>query len=888
LEEELHFAPFTFFPARRSLMRGTTTVSLGSRATDILLFLSAHPGQLKTNQEIVKHVWPDTFVDDANLRVHVSALRKALCDTKAEPQFIANVPGRGYTFVARLQRRAEMPHGSQVLPDVRAAEPVKMFGRDQSMETVLSQLDKSRLVTVTGPGGIGKSTVARAVAGMLSGRLEVHRVELAEVASGELLSTVVATALGLRSRSGDMLDAISAALESKPSLLVLDGCEHLIDDATRFVEAVLNLTTSVRFLATSREPLRGRGERVHRLLPLDVPQSNASLDEALTFPAVQLFVDRADACLGGYQLSWEDLPTVIDICTRLDGIALAIELAAGRLESMGVVSLNKSLSDCFKVLGRGRRTALPKHQTLRAALDWSFMLLTPVEQLGLAELSIFRGRFTFGAAEAVMTDNAYDLLATLVAKSLVVVDPYPNDQSYRLLDTTRIYASEKLAEREGFDTAMERFGNFLWELFDTSASLMHTHTTADVARAFGYLVPSFRACLDWAFLGDGDTLLGARITVAALPLFFKLSLYDECIAAVTASIGFLDANPDVDEASRMKLYTALGWPQLIAADDPGRGVEAWAASGRIAERLGNVDHQLRSIWGLWVDTLNRAEPSKALALTKQFAEVAVASPDPADMVIGRRIYGATLHWLGRHAEAADCLLSMLAEYEDLPSAGHAIRFQFDQRVTAQIVLSRCKWFLGGEREAMADVISTLEYAESIGHYASMTNALAEAACPLALMSGDDELAARYVTMLRGHTKATMLDVWRTYADCFEAELVRRTGDDQAALRQLRYGLQSLRKAGFVLFESMFVTTEARALSGLGRHTEGVAILDAMLKRCEVSGEAWYLPEINRAKANIQLEMSDVENARMSLDLAVQAARSSGAVALARLAERDMA
>nr|WP_299503571.1 winged helix-turn-helix domain-containing protein [uncultured Rhizobium sp.] len=889
MEEELYFAPFSIVPARRSLMRSGAVVPLGSRATDILLLLVAHPGELKTNQEIVKHVWPDTFVDDANLRVHVSALRKVLGDTKAEPNFVANVPGRGYTFIARVERR------SQVLPIEpastripRDADSLRIIGRDHSIETILYQLGKGRLVTVTGAGGIGKSTVARAVAGRLAGRLEVVSVELSDVASGDLVLTVVASALGIKSRADDMLDTICMTLEATPTLIVLDGCEHLIEDATKFVEAVLQRTTSARFLATSREPLRGSGERVHRLFPLDTPAADVSPEEALRFPAIELFVERADACLGGYELTEEDAPIVIDICTRLDGIALAIELAAGRLESMGVASLAKSLNDCFKVLSRGRRTALPRHQTLRAALDWSYMLLNPTEQRALVELSVFRGRFSMSAAEAVLTDDTYDLLAALVAKSLVVVEASAGDQSYRLLDTTRIYASAKLVESGEYDRIMIKFGNYLLELFEASTSVMHTHTTDEVGRDFGSLIPSLRACLDWALLGSGERILGAKITVAALPLFFKLSLFDECIAAVTSSIGYLDANPDVDEASRMKLYTALGWPQMIAADAPGRGIEAWTASARIAEKLGDVDHQLRSIWGLWVDAINKAEPNTALGLTLRFAEMAAVSPDPADIVIGHRMKGATLHWLGRHADAADCLSAMLAEYEGLPSAGHAIRFQFDQKVTARIVLSRCKWFLGREQEAMADVAATLEYAESIGHYASLTNALAEAACPLALMSGDDELAARYISMLRGHTKATMLDVWRTYAECFEAELVRRAGDNQASLRQLRQGLQSLRKAGFVLFETMFVTTEARALSGLGRNSEAVAVLDASLQKSTASGEAWYLPELHRAKANIQFEMADMANAKRSLDIAGRTASAAGAVALARLVERDMA
>ncbi len=869
-------------------MRSGAVVPLGSRATDILLLLVAHPGELKTNQEIVKHVWPDTFVDDANLRVHVSALRKVLGDTKAEPNFVANVPGRGYTFIAHVERRSQVvPIGPASTRAPRDADSLRVIGRDHSIETILDQLGKSRLVTVTGAGGIGKSTVARAVAGRLAGGLDVVRVELSDVASGGFVLTAVASALGVKSRADDMLETICKTLEEAPTLVVLDGCEHLIEDATKFVEAVLQRTTSARFLATSREPLRGSGKRVHRLLPLDTPATDVSPEEALRFPAVELFVERADACLGGYELTEEDAPIVIDICTRLDGIALAIELAAGRLESMGVASLAKSLNDCFKVLSRGRRTALPRHQTLRAALDWSYMLLNPTEQRALVELSVFRGRFSMSAAEAVLTDDTYDLLAALVAKSLVVVETSAGDQSYRLLDTTRIYASAKLVESGEYDRIMIKFGNYLLELFEASTSVMHTHTTDEVGRDFGSLIPSLRACLDWALLGSGERILGARITVAALPLFFKLSLFDECIAAVTSSIGYLDANPDVDEASRMKLYTALGWPQMIAADAPGRGIEAWTASARIAEKLGDVDHQLRSIWGLWVDAINKAEPNTALGLTLRFAEMAAVSPDAADIVIGHRMKGATLHWLGRHTDAADCLSAMLAEYEGLPSAGHAIRFQFDQRVTARIVLSRCKWFLGREQEAMADVAATLEYAESIGHYASLTNALAEAACPLALMSGDDELAARYISMLRGHTKATLLDVWRTYAECFEAELVRKAGDNQASLRQLRHGLQSLRKAGFVLFETMFVTTEARALSGLGRNSEAVAVLDASLQKSTASGEAWYLPELHRAKANIQFEMADMASAKLSLDIAGRTASAAGAVALARLVERDM-
>lgn len=887
MEEELRFASFSIIPARRSLKRDGANVTLGSRAIDILLFLISSPGTLKTNDEIVKHVWPDTFVDDANLRVHLSALRKVLGDTKSEPQFIANVPGRGYTFVGEVIRGGQETHQQPAKAQMPDDGTQKVFGRDEIIDSIVQQLQKTKLVTVTGPGGIGKSTVAKAVTKRLEDGIKIIKVELSDLATGDLVPAVVASCLGIKYRSDNVLTAVCSALGNKPVVIILDGCEHLIDDVAEFVETVLQRTSMVRFLATSREPLRVSGERVHRLLPLNVPFSTAKLEEASASPAVQLFVERADACLGGYELTESDAPVVIDICTRLDGIALAIELAAGRLESMSVLSLAASLNDCFKILSRGRRTALPRHQTLRAALDWSYHLLPPQEQRGLNELSVFRGRFSIDAAAAVLTDDAYDLVAALVAKSLVVTETSSTTQLYRLLDTTRIYAAEKLTGTAGLNSTMERFTTYLWELFHASSSRIYTQTTEEAVNEFGHLVLGLRACLDWALPGGGNRLLGAQLTVAALPLFFKLSLYDECISAVTASIDYLNANPGVDETSRMKLYTALGWPQIITAASPGRGVEAWSESAHIAEKLGDVDHQLRAIWGLWVDAINRAEPNAGFHLAQRFSEVAVSSPDPADMIIGRRISGATLHWLGRHAESETCLNIMLRDYEGLPSTGHAIRFQFDQRVTAQIILSRCKWFLGREQEAMADVVSTLEYAQTIGHYASLTNALAEAACPLALMCGDDSLASHYISLLREHTKAIMLDVWRTYAGCFEAELIRRQGDNKVALMQVQSGLQSLRRAGFNLFEAMFVTTEARALSGLGQNSDALTMLNNAICKCNVSGAAWWLPELLRTRAEIQLKISDLSDARVSFDLAHNVAKSAGAVPLLRLLEHDM-
>ncbi|ACP23032.1 putative transcriptional regulator (plasmid) [Sinorhizobium fredii NGR234] len=891
MEDAFHFGSFSIAPARRSLLRNGSVIPLGSRAIDILLFLLSHPGELKTNAEIVRQVWPDTFVEEANLRVHLSALRKALGDTQREPQFIANVPGRGYRFIAPIERRGRAVVSSPSLLRLRAERPPpRIFGRERVVATILDQLGRGRLVTVAGPGGIGKSTVARAVVSNLTSDSEVLWIDLSEFANGDLIPTVVASALGVLSRTDDIIRDIALALQSRALLLVMDSCEHVVVSAAEFVENLLADTANLRILATSREPLRAEGERVHRLLPLDVPPPEAAAEKALTWPAVQLFVDRADACLGGYELTDDDAPYVVEICTRLDGIALAIELAAGRLEAIGVHALSRSLTNGFKVLTRGRRTALPRHQTLRATLDWSYLLLLPQEQQALRELSVFRGRFTLEAAIAVLSNpEADELIAALVAKSLLVAETPFETPLYRLLDTTRLYASERLLESGDTRTVMTRFALYLIGLLEIAEEDLYS-TSIDWPQDFVQQAPGLRAALDWAFGAAGDDLLGVRLTVAALPLFFRLSLLDECLSAVTLAINYLDPRPDLDERSRMKLYAALGWPQMRSTDAPEHGIAAWTTALAIAEKLGDVDHQLRAIWALWVDAINRAEPRSGLSLTERFAVLAADSSDPADAIVGKRMRGATLHWLGRHDEARDQLQKMLAEYEGVPRSRHSVRFQFDQRVTARIILARCLWVLGDEDSALREVEETVRYATDIRHYLSLTNVLAEAACPLALLAGRDDLATEYIRLLREHTMALSLDVWNAYADCFEAELLLRAGCYGDCARQIRRSMDVLRQAGFTLFLTIFQVVEAQALSGLGLHDEALQIIDAALQHCASSGERWCLPELHRVGGLIALEKQTSDASSLSLthfQAALEAARQDSAVGWERRVERDM-
>src|SRR5262245_12970569 len=408
---QMIFGRFRLIPARKLLLDGEKPVRLGSRACDILIALVERPGELLSNQELMHHVWPNTFVEEGNLRVHLAALRRALGDGQAGNRYIVNTPGRGYSFVAPVSLRedpAEDLVASQTVerhPEM-PAPLARILGRSDIVLALGAQLQQHRFVTIVGPGGIGKTTVALAVVeGLLDSFKDgVRFVDLAPLTDPLLVPSALAAQLGIVVRSDNPLPSLIAFLREKRVLVVLDSCEHLIEAAASLAEAIFNGTRGTHILATSREILRAEGERVHRLSPLTFPIDTAGLKatEALEFSSVQLFVERAAASLGSFELSDAEAPLVADICRSLDGIALAIEIVASRVDAFGVAGLATRLKDRFQLLMQGRRTALPRHRTLGATLDWSYAQLPEPERVVLRRLASFAGVFTMESAAAIL------------------------------------------------------------------------------------------------------------------------------------------------------------------------------------------------------------------------------------------------------------------------------------------------------------------------------------------------------------------------------------------------------------------------------------------------------------------------------------------------------
>jgi predicted ATPase/DNA-binding winged helix-turn-helix (wHTH) protein len=459
--DAFRFGAFHLIASERLLMRGNDPVALGGRALDVLIALIERAGEVVGHRELFKRVWPDVIVEESSLRVHIAGLRRALGDGRDGARYIANAPGRGYCFVAAVQRPEQSglsanASDGQVKIATLPARLQRMVGRDETVEALRSEVKSRRFVSIVGPGGVGKTTVAIAAAYRMATDFQdaICFVDLGAIRDGALVVPAVASAVGCLGQTQNSLPRLVAFLADKRIFLVLDGCEHVVQSVAMLTELLVREAPLLHILATTREALRVEGENIRLLRPLDSPPSEFGLTaaKALAFPAVQLFMGRAAA--GGYRddLTDEAAPVVADICRRLDGMPLAIELTASRTSIYGINGLAQLIGDRLMLLWQGRRS-VPRHQTLQAMLDWSYDLLSEREKDILCTLSVFVGTFTLETAQAIEFERGrdglqvWDVIASLVDKSLITVSQTDDVSSYRLLDTTRAYAAVKLLQR---------------------------------------------------------------------------------------------------------------------------------------------------------------------------------------------------------------------------------------------------------------------------------------------------------------------------------------------------------------------------------------------------------------------------------------------------------
>ena len=852
--------------ARRELRARGVPVPIGGRAFEIVEVLIRSAGELVTKNDLMGRVWPGAIVEDNTLQFHISAIRRALGPDRG---MLKTASGRGYRLLGAWTIRPENAspvHAIDLEPTRNTAEQFQsnlpaaasdLIGRTNALRHLRGLLSAYRVVTLTGPGGIGKTRLALEVARGLfpSFQGDVRLVELASLSDPSLVPSALTGALGLK-LGGDELSAESVArvIGTQKLLLVLDNCEHLIDAAAKLVETVVRMCSRTTVLATSREILKIEGEYVYRVPPLDVPSQDEERGNILAHSAVELFVTTTRALHSDFSPPGETLPAIAAICRRLDGIPLAIDFAATRVATLGLQQVAADLDDRLGLLTAGRRTALPRHQTLRATLDWSYELLPEPERLVMRRLAVFAGAFTAEAASLVAAcgeiaaSEAVGSLSNLVTKSLVTLDVGNASAHYRLHETTRAYALEKLTESGEFEQVAQRHAEYHRDLFDRAEIALETLPAPAWLARYGDLIGEVRAALDWAFSPTGAADIGVALTAAAVPLWVHLSLMEECRGRVVRAL--CEPAQSRDGRRNMQLYAALGAALFLTKGSCPEMIAAWTSAFEIAEMRDDADYRLRALWGFFMDCITGGRFRAALAVAERFSTYAAKTTDPADRLIGDRLVGVALLALGELEGARRHIERMLGHYA--AKGSHVVRFQYDQNLLAHSYHSLILWLQGFADQAMRSVERQLVDSRASDHPVSLANVLIQSGCPVSLLVGDLSLAERHIKALIELSARHALELWNIGGRCFEGVLLVKRGCVGAGLEVLRATVASIPQNSFTLLYSPFLAEIADALGGDDKIAEGLCVIDEALARSERDEERWCVAELLRIKGELIL------------------------------------
>ncbi len=862
------FGSFTLLPTQRLLLDGDTPVRVGGRALDLLIVLVKAAGKIVSRDELMVSVWQKVVVDDGSLRVHIAALRRALRDDGDSRRYIVNLPGRGYSFVGKvLPWTPDGVAGTLSRPDEeRSHLPpllVNVVGRKDAINEVGDMVSKHRLVTVVGAGGVGKTTVAVAAAAQLAANYRdgVRFVDLAPLSDARQVANVWAHAVD-PSRPVSHERELGELLAERHLLIVLDNCEHVVQAAAKAVEAVLGAAPGVHVLATSREPTRAAGECVIRLASLELPPTTGRLtaEQAKAFPAVQLFMQRVTVNFPGFFFSDDEVLHVTEICWRLDGIPLAIELAAGRVAQLGLRGLSARLEDRFTVLTKGRRTALPRQQTLRAAIDWSYEQLSEAQKAVLRRLSVFAGAFSFDSAVAVCEDDlsfdALDAIDELVLKSLITVDSKTDIAKYRLLETTRAYALEKLKEEGELSSASRIHALHVCNVFErveSGSSLDPTVGDAGHAR----WIDDIQLAVQMSFTTLRDPGLSMRLLSATASVWFQRSLLDEYREKAELALemaGDLDEQPD---EALMRLWNLLGlcyWHIKGTGPEP---VRAFQRTYDLARRLQNVHFERMALWGLCAQSCSSGDYAAALSLARQHVALTPPGTDPQAEIQSGNVMQVSLHFMGELIASRNEAMATTNLIRDIDQLGTSGQFRLDPHSVINAFLSHSLWIQGFPAQALEVAAQAVQSARSTQHALSLCFALF-GHCAVLLWCGRWAELRHQADALMAVATDRRLGFWKAWAQTYQDALTY--GTEGVVVPHARGSLRVPHQ-----FE-MLATVSDELLDG------------EVLVRAEAGHCPWCAPEMLRAQGDRLLRWGSApQEAEPWFSRALDLARSSGAL-----------
>lgn len=868
----LRFGRYAIDRQRRCLIKDGEVVPVGGRAFEVLRVLVEANGALVTKDALIERVWDGRFVSDNALEAQIHGLRRAL---DADRNLIRTVAGRGY-YVVDMEA-SDAPPQTNLTADISA-----LIARDDLLRDIERALGEHRLVTLLGPGGIGKTRLARAAGRELIDRYPdgVWMIELAPVESDRFVSAAIAETLGLP--PGDVRDGRSLAqsLGDRACLLLIDNCEHLVEGVAAIAAELLARCPGVTLLTTTREALRIDGERIIGVPSLPLPCEDDGLEAKLVAPAVQLFVQRLAAANGQLMLAHDMIP-MIEICRRLDGIPLAIEMAAASASTLSVAAVLQELDTSMSVLSRPKRIAVPRQQTMEATIAWSYLLLPPDEQAAFRRLSLLSGPFGVEAAMAVADtsrQNALSLLSGLVSKSLLVVTVTERGGAFSLLETMRSYGRARLEEAGELPATASRHAAFILRTFQEATRDLDTLPSRQwVARYKPYLA-GLRSAVDWAFSEDGDIGLGAALIIAGEPLWLHLSLVGELLDRIERAIRPEQSNAYTADVS-MKLDVAHGCA-LLYVTGPTTETRATLKRGlAVASRTKAGGSQIRALWALTAASLNSGMNGDAVVYGYQFLEAVQAFGNDADRLIAHRAIGAVHHVIGDQPAARKALETFLNGYVEPAANSPTNRFHFDQQVAGLAFHARVLWLQGEIEPALEAARIALERAVELDHAHSICHALAQASIPLSLDQGHHEAAALYVNELVEISHARKLAVWMVWSRAYGACLDIRTGATRAGLGKLSAALTEPRSAPFSMYHCGLMGELATAQLTTGDSAAALQTVRAAVARASANQELWCLPDLLRLQAVALSRQSPRDGSEIAalLDRAEHLAERQGAL-----------
>jgi predicted ATPase len=690
-------------------------------------------------------------------------------------------------------------------------------------------------------------------------------IDLGALSSGSMVPGAFATALGLAVSLSAPLSDLVDYLKGKSLLLVLDNCEHQVDAVASATETVLRNCSDVHVLATSREALNAEGEWIYQVSPLALPDAGEAqlrAETAQQYAAVELFVERAVVSDHRFELTDINAPIVAHICLSLDGLPLAIELAAARVNLHGIQELAARLDDQVSRSANGRRTAASRYQTLRASLDWSYDVLTEHERIALRRLAVFHGAFTMESAiglvaqHGLTTQDASLAVVGLADKSLVTTDVSGNTVRHRLLNTTRSYAFEKLSRAQEVGTIVRKHAEQTLRLMRQAELGWETMARSEWIANYAYAIDDVRAALDWAFSTDGDASLGTALTAVSVPFGFQLALMEEFSARARYALDWVTARGTAQPDVEMRLRSALS--ALSHNMRRPRGLDD-GVDAQLGERLRTPKQQITLLLQRTIYQIEVADYAGGLCTAEKLSMLARKTADPMALLIADRVSAQAQHFCGNHATARIYAERVL----DHPAKGIPLAYipaQVDRRVSMRIVLARIFWLEGLADQSLALVKEMLELAATDSPFA-LCQALALAACPIAFWRGENQQAQQHVTALMQESDRYRLDFWRSYGEWFQraASVECDTATTQSQMRPRASGL---------LLDTMLTIIP------------GIARIDScIIEDSQSSG--WSAPEKLRVQGQFTLESALPNNSAGAETIflrAIEAAEQQNALA----------